>query len=322
MDGVRYAAGPDTVTLWFDWRSGLLTVVETLEDDPILGDRRGVSWLTRWQPAGGGVLLPRQADQYANDRLQVHTVFTAVTVNPDLPDSLFAIPDSIRARAQPATMPPPAVSVTLAELAPGVWRAEGGSHHSLVVEQGNALVVVEAPQSATRFQAVLDTLRSRFPDKRVRLVVNTHHHWDHSGGLRTALAAGLPVLTHARNAAFVRGIGTAAKTVAPDTLSRTRRVPAVQVVADSVVVGRGDGRVVVYALATAHVEGMLAAFVPGAGVLFTSDIFAPGTPAAAAGGALLVDFARAHGLTVRTVAGGHGAAAPWADVERAAATRP
>ncbi|HKC41393.1 MAG TPA: hypothetical protein VKC15_17755, partial [Gemmatimonadales bacterium] len=39
-DGVRYAAGPDTMSLFFDRVSGLPIVFETLADDPILGDRR------------------------------------------------------------------------------------------------------------------------------------------------------------------------------------------------------------------------------------------------------------------------------------------
>jgi glyoxylase-like metal-dependent hydrolase (beta-lactamase superfamily II) len=322
-DGVRYAAGPDTVSLFFDRASGLLTVIETLTDDPILGDRRTESWFTRWQNAGGGVLYPRQFDRFWNGRLQQHAVFTAVTINPETPDSLFAIPDSIAARAERSNPTPPPLVVTLVELAPGVWRAEGGTHHSLVVDQGARLLVVEAPLGAARMQAVLDTLRARFPTKPVGLVVNTHHHWDHSGGLRAALAAGVPVVTQASNAAFVRGIAAARKTVSPDELARRLgparvRAPAITAVADSLVLGAGDGRVVVYRLPTAHVEGMLAAYVPAARLLFVSDVLSPGPTLAPVGSAELVALARARGIGVDRVAGGHGGVATWADVERAA----
>src|SRR5881394_3126461 len=218
--GVRFAAGPDTLNLFFDRTNGFLTVIETVADDPILGDRRTETWLTRWQDAGGGVQLPRQIDRFWNGRLQVHSVITAVTINPETVDSLFAIPDSIASRAQHSSSAPPPVVVTLVELAPGVWRAEGGSHHSLVVDQGTRLVVIEAPLGAPRMNAVLDTLRTRFPDKPVRLVVNTHHHWDHAGGLRAVLAAGIPVVTQAGNVPFVRGISVARQTVNPDALAR------------------------------------------------------------------------------------------------------
>jgi glyoxylase-like metal-dependent hydrolase (beta-lactamase superfamily II) len=192
-----------------------------------------------------------------------------------------------------------------------------------VVDQGTRLVVVEAPQTAARTEAVLDTLRARFPGKPVGLVVNTHHHWDHAGGLRAALAAGLPVVTHARNAAFVRGIAAARKTVRPDALARRLgparvRVPAITAVEDSLALGAGDRRIVIYRLPTAHVEGMLAAYVPGTRLLFVSDVLTPGPTLAPAGSAEIVALARARGIAVDRVAGGHGGVANWTDVERAA----
>ncbi|MGH7539011.1 MAG: MBL fold metallo-hydrolase [Gemmatimonadales bacterium] len=312
--GVRVALGPDTLDLYFDPRSALLTVSEALSDDPILGDRRTVTWFTRWQ-ASGGMMFARQVDVEVNGRLNSHTVITAVTVNPDTPDSLFVIPDSIAGQVL-RTAPP--ITVTLAELAPGVWRAEGGSHHSLVVDQGTRLVVVEAPQSTRRIQAVLDTLRSRFPGRPVGAVVNTHHHWDHAGGMRGALAAGRRVVTHARNAAFVRGIAAAPKTVSPDSLSRRPRAPSLTLVDDTLTLGEGDSRVVVYRLPTAHVEGMLAAYLPAARLLFTSDVLSPGPTMSATGAAEVVAFARARALSIERVAGGHGGVANWVDVEKAA----
>jgi glyoxylase-like metal-dependent hydrolase (beta-lactamase superfamily II) len=283
MDGVRFAQGADTVSLYFDRLTGLLTVSELITDDAILGDRRGITWYTRWQQAGD-VKLPRQFDSYTNDRLLSHNVVTSLVVNGPISDTLFAIPDSIARRAQPASAASPApapVTVNLVELAPSVWRAEGGSHHSLVIEQATQLVVVEAPQSGARFRAVLDTLKSRFPAKPVGLVVNTHHHWDHAGGVRSAMAAGLRVGTHRRNVAFVRGVAAARKTVQPDALSRRQTLPSIVGISDSLIVGTGDRRVVLYELPTSHVEGMLAAYVPSARLLFASDVLSPPVPPAA-----------------------------------------
>jgi len=290
-------------------------------DDPILGDRVTRTAFTRWQDAGG-VLFPRQVDIEVNNRLQTQNVATAVSANPELPDTMFAIPDSIAARAQRSDPTPPPVVVTLVELAPNVWRAEGGTHHSLIVDQGTRLLVVEAPLSALRMEAMLDTLRSRFPGKPVGLVINTHHHWDHSSGLRAVLAAGVPVVTQARNVSFVRSIATARKTIRPDILSRRLGparppLPAISGVEDSLVIGRGDGQVVAYRFPTVHAEGMLAVYVPSARILFQSDIV-NATPPPAAGSAELVRFVKARGVVVERVAGGHGVVLPWADVEHAA----
>ena len=323
MDGVRIGSGAAAPIYWFDRLSHLPVAVERITDDPILGDRSTLTIYTRWEVAGG-VLFPRQIDTEVNGRLQQHLLNTSVTTNAALTESDFAIPDSIVARAQPvpATPPaPPPVTVLLAELAPNVWRAEGGSHHSLVVRQGNALLVVEAPQSAARSRAVLDTLRARFPNTPVRTFAPTHHHWDHTGGVREYLAQGIEAVVHARNVDFVRGIGAARKTVAPDALSRGGRAPNVRAANPVTILGTGETAVQLIELPTAHAQGMFAAYVPSARILFVSDVLTPGPTLAAAGSREIVAMVRARGIVVDRVVGGHGGIAAWADVERAAAPR-
>lgn len=318
LDGARLTVGPDTVTLYFDRLNGLLTMVEAVTDDPVLGDRTTLTAYTRWTPTGS-VKLARQIDVFVNDRLQSHTIIASGDVNTRLDDSVFVAPDSIMARSRAALANPVTpVGVSLASLAPGVWRAEGGSHHSLVVEQDDGLLVIEAPQNAERSRAVLDTLRRRFAGRAVRQVVATHHHWDHSGGLREYMSQAIPVVAHVRNVGFLRQIGMARKTVAPDRLSRERRAPIVVALRDSLVIGTGDRRVVLYELRTTHAEGLLAAYVPAHRLLFTSDVLTPGPTLAQVGSAELVALARSRGLAVDRFVGGHGGVAPWADVERAA----
>ena len=321
--GVRYLNGPDTVEVYFDGRSALPVLTDVLTDDPILGDRRTVTAFTRWQNAGG-TMYARQYDTEVNGRLQTHTILTALEVNGPLADSLFVIPDTIKAKAQPSSPTPPPITVSLVELAPNVWRAEGGSHHSLIVDQGTRLVLIEAPLSALRMEAVLDTLRSRFPGKAVGVAINTHHHWDHSSGLRTVLAANVPIVTHARNVSLVRSIGSARKTVRPDALSRSGKPSrsTITAVEDSLVVGTGDGRVVAYRLPTAHAEGLLAVYVPSAKILFQSDVVTANPNPPAVGSAELVKFVQARGITVERMAGGHGQVVAWDVVQRAAAPAP
>lgn len=319
MNGVRYGIAADTMNLWFDRPTGLVVVSEFITDDGVLGDRRTLTWYTRWQDASG-VLLPRQVDTEVNGRILSHNVVGTLNVNQPLDESQFTIPDSLAARAQRGPPPPPVMTVTLAELAPGVWRAEGGTHHSLVLEQGTGLLVVEGPLGALRSNAVLDTLRNRFPGKRVTAVVATHHHWDHSGGLRAYMARGIPVVSHPRNQAFVRGVGTAAKSVTPDAVARGTAKPVSWASGDSLALGSGSTRVILFPIASDHVEGILAAWVPAAGIVFTSDILSPAAnqPLPRPGSTELVAFARGRGIAPSKFVGGHGVVVDWSAVEAAA----
>ena len=319
QDGVRAALPDDTVHLWFERRSGLLSAIERVTDDPILGDRVTTTYLTRWHPAGN-LRWPRQWDVMVNGDQAEHTILTSVTINGSVPDSLFAIPDSLASRAQRGPAPAAApVRVTMTQLAAGVWRAEGGSHHTLVVEQGRQLVLAEAPQSTARFGAVLDTLRARFPGRRMAVVVNTHHHWDHAGGLRAAIGAGLPIATHELNEGFIRRIAATRKTLAPDEQSRRQRRPTIQPVRDSMVIGAGEQRVVVYPMATIHADDVLGIWVPSARVLFTSDVVNPvaNQPIPSVGARELVAFARQYGLSPDRYAGGHGPVVAWSEIQAA-----
>ena len=120
---------------------------------------------------------------------------------------------------------------------------------------------------------------------------------------------------------FVRSIGSARKTVRPDAISRSGRPSRSTITGleDTLTIGTGDSRVVLYRLPTAHAEGLLAAYVPSARILFQSDVVNAAPTPPAAGSVELVKFVRARGISVRPAAGGHGVVLAWADVERAAA---
>src|SRR6185295_1042916 len=103
------------------------------------------------------------------------------------------------------------------------------------------------------------------------------------------------------NVAFVRGISVAWVTVNIEALACGHgparvRVTAITGVADSLVLGSGGGQIVLYRLPTAHVEGMLAAYVPAARLLFVSDVLSPGPTLAPVGSAELVALARARSI--------------------------
>jgi glyoxylase-like metal-dependent hydrolase (beta-lactamase superfamily II) len=118
-----------------------------------------------------------------------------------------------------ATVPP--VKVESQKLADGVWLLGGGTHNSVLVEFKDFAAVVEAPQNEARSLAVIEEANRLTPNKPIRYVVNTHHHFDHAGGLRTYLSQGTTVITHESNKEYYLGIMfyPAARELQPDRMS-------------------------------------------------------------------------------------------------------
>ena len=116
---------------------------------------------------------------------------------------------------------PAQVTVTSTQLAPGVFYLTGGSHHSVSVEFRDYVALVEAPQNQTRTLAVFDAVREILPNKPVKYVVNSHNHFDHLGGIRTAFHEGATIITHASNRDFYKNevLSHEPWTLEPDRLS-------------------------------------------------------------------------------------------------------
>ena len=71
-----------------------------------------------------------------------------------------------------------------------------------------------------------------FPNKPVKYVVVTHHHDDHSGGLRSYIANGVTVVTTPANRKFFERMAASSFTLNPDDQTRAPRKPAFNFVTD------------------------------------------------------------------------------------------
>ncbi len=200
------AANGTQFTLFVDGETGLPSKVMSSMYHANLGD---VAIETRFEDYGesGGLggfqirlTLPRTYTTNL-DRFQVSTY--RVSSNPDGQIDDLAAPADVRSAA--AAMATATVEVE--EVAPGVWYLTGQSHHSVLVEFDEYLALIEAPQSETRALAVIERARELQPDKPLQYVVNTHHHFDHSAGIRAAVSEGLTVITHEVNRSLLEDLG-------------------------------------------------------------------------------------------------------------------
>ena len=234
-----------------------------------------------------GVMFPTVLHSHQGDprihpgHNSMEITVTGVDANVDLEP--LAVPDAVQA----ATVPPIVVRST--QMAPGVWRVSGGSHHSIGVEFSDFIAVVEAPQTEARSLAVIAELRRRVPDKPIRYVVNTHHHVDHAGGLRTYVAQSATVVTHEANRDFYMDVflhpGT--RSLEPDILSSLmpwfagNRIPAVELVSDDYTLTDGERVMNIHAVQDlGHAGTMLIVHLPAERILINADLYSPALPSA------------------------------------------
>ncbi len=133
------------------------------------------------------------------------------------------------------------------KLANGVWHITGGSHHSVVVEFNDHMAVVEAPLDEARSLAVIAEAKKLVPNKPLRYVLTTHHHFDHSGGLRTYVAEGATVVTHQSNVPYFEKSLVAPATLSPDAQSTAAKKPTLQGVTGKDIITDGKQTVEIYA---------------------------------------------------------------------------
>jgi glyoxylase-like metal-dependent hydrolase (beta-lactamase superfamily II) len=150
----------------------------------------------------------------------------------------------------------------------------GFSHTSMAVDMGDYVAMVEAPLDETVSAAIIAETKRLMPGKPIRYVINTHMHFDHSGGLRTYVAEGATVVTHPANRTFYEKTWALPRTLVPDRLSKSGKRATFMDVADHASIKGAGARVIeLYRMqGNPHNEQMLVAWLPGERILFQSDL--------------------------------------------------
>ena len=174
------------------------------------------------------------------------------------------------------------VSVQTEKIADGVFYLKGGTHHSVAVEFSDHAVVIEGPLNEPRSLAVIAEVKKLIPNKPIRYVVNTHHHFDHSGGLRTYVDEGATIVTHEINKEFYQQVFRAPRTLNPDRLARSQKNANIETVGDKKVLTDGTRTLELHLIkGNPHNDGILMAFLPKEKILIEVDVFNPPNAAAA-----------------------------------------
>ena len=249
---------------------GLVQRVESRAPDAVLGE---VDVVTRFgdYESFGSIKFPGRIEQSAAG-FPVLDV-TVREVEPNAAVTIVA-PEILRNYAERVATEP---------IAPGVWFVGGGSHNSVAIEMKDHLVLVESPLNDGRSGSVIAAVKALAPGKPIRYVINSHHHFDHSGGLRTAVAEGATVVTQAANVPYFERAFATPNRIAPDRLTQSGRKAAFMPVADKATLTDGTRTIDVHRIAdSVHTDTFLMVHLPAEKILIEADAYTPLAPNAPA----------------------------------------
>lgn len=290
-----------------------VTRVTTAFDNPVTGDTP-VEFTYSGYKDFGGVRFPGRIvrTQFGHPVLEIDVA--SVTKNPQV---AYAVPDDVKNY----TAPP--INVEVEQLATGVHYLRGGSHHSLLIDQTDHLVIIEGPQSEARGQAVIDKAKELVPGKPIRYVINTHVHFDHSGGLRPFVAEGATIVTHESVRPFYEAAWANPRTLNPDAASKSGKAAVFETVGDKLVLTDGSRPIEIHAIqGSGHADGFLMVYLPNEKILAEADAWSPLAPDAPAPATPnpynvnLYENIQRLGLDVATIAPIHGRRVTLADLRR------
>ncbi|HUR87613.1 MAG TPA: MBL fold metallo-hydrolase [Ramlibacter sp.] len=262
------APGVMKASVWIG-AGGLVERVDSVQSNPVLGDTLTVTTYEGYRDFGG-VKFPMRIRQAMGGHPVLDLIVGEVQVNASTP---IEVPANVRSAQE---------TVVSERAGPGVWFLAGGSHNSVLIEMADYVILVESPLYDARALAVLDEVAKLVPGKPIRYVINSHHHFDHSGGLRTAAGTGATLVTSEIARTWWEQTLANPNTVVPDAFAKTGRRATVMGVDGQRTLN--DGRRTVHVVEmqdSVHSQGFLLVWMPTERILVEADAYTPLPPNAA-----------------------------------------
>ncbi len=338
LPAVSFADGGTTFIILFDRKTHLPAAIRTRDDDNIHGDSNYDLVLRDWKGVGSAQVA-ESLSYRINDVEVAKLNYREVTGNPEIAADTFAVPDSVRAAAKPVAtsnvpyqwvlrrlfltrftdsdniLYPNGGSLKLVELAPNVQHVEGGSANNLIVAMKDYLVIFDAPYGELQSRWVIDAAKAKYPGKPIKYLVLTHHHMDHTGGMRTYVADGATVIVPSADKAYFEKDVKSPHTIVPDELQKHPRTAEIVEVQDQMTIKDDSTQIHLYYIPNPHVQGMLIGYVTPSNIVYVTDLISPRgaierSPATVSVGDLL----RKYNINGALIAGGHGTTVKQADI--------
>ncbi|MCI5158897.1 MAG: MBL fold metallo-hydrolase [Candidatus Electrothrix sp. AUS1_2] len=283
---------PRPIRLFADCSTNQVSRLVTQENDFPCGDVEIVVLFSDWQHHSG-LAFPCQVELRWQATVIHRETRRDIEINPQLDPDTFVLPETQpydpeaaerglfneqwihRTVAMSAPISLNAGEVVLVPLNAHVESIGGGIHHSMAIALDAGVVVVDSPLHEERSLAVIEAVTARWPDKPITHLILSHHHHDHSGGIRAFAAIGAELIMAEGDRDFIEQVLDRSHTISPDTLAVKPTTPTIQTVGDNFL-SLGNGEIQVYRISSPHSAENLVVYVASLKLLFNADLFNPG----------------------------------------------
>lgn len=297
IDGVPHwvieiDALPRPIRLFAALDSHQISRLVTQENDYPCGDVEITVTFSDWH-RHSGLAFPHQVALSWQGTVIHRETRRDIEINPQLTPDIFVLPETQpydpeaaerglineqwihRTVAMSAPISLDASEVVLVPLNEHVESIGGGIHHSMAIALDSGVVVVDSPLHEERSLAVIEAVTARWPDKPITHLILSHHHHDHSGGIRAFSAIGAELIMAEGDRDFIAQVLTRPHTISPDTLATKPTEPRIHTVGDDFL-ALGNGEIQIHRISSPHSAENLVVYVASLKLLFNADLFNPG----------------------------------------------
>jgi peroxiredoxin len=326
---IKFTWGQIPTTIYLNTSTNLPTAVETLSTsiyDPLWsmwGDIVTRTYYSYWSLTEDGLRYPYQWDVEKNG-YQTES-FSAGTINAHSPfdENLFRISEETTKQYRSIPLlkvddiPLESPNRPALDLTPTITKRTG-PWDIAYIRQADGIVILESPISSGYSAKVLDDVRNRFPDQKIKGVITTSDAFPHIGGVREYVAKGIPIYTLDLNRSILNRLLAAPHHLQPDLLERAPRKAIIKPVFRKTVIGSGNDKIELYPLRSESGERMMMIYFPGYKLLYTSDLIQRSRTGEFLSTEYLseaIDAVRREDLSVENVFGMHLAKTSWGDIK-------
>ncbi|MFY9656422.1 MAG: MBL fold metallo-hydrolase [Methylocystis sp.] len=276
--------------------------VKTWVDTPVLGDTLIETSFSGYKDFGG-VHFPSEISRSEGGFPVLHINVASAKLNG---------PADIAVPANITSLSSNPVTVVSEKIGDGVYYLIGGTHHSLAVEEKDGVILVEAPLNEERSEAVIKEVAELIPGKSIKYVINSHVHFDHSGGLRTLADVGATIVTQDISKAYYEKAWAQPRTIHPDRLALSKKTPKFETYEHKLSLGDERPVEIHHIAGSGHSDDLALVYLPKEKLVIEADAY---TPAAAGApppkspnpfSVNLYENIEKLGLNVERIAGLHG----------------